>query len=109
WEEGTRHALYTPPLNLARERSLDGTWARVGSGESVHFGWTAINEDDVRVTAEPELKGWGAGWVIDILGFKPAPGNVGPVLPTPWGFVTSAVSSGPQPQFCAIYADFPLK
>ncbi|HLX64264.1 MAG TPA: hypothetical protein VKX17_23530 [Planctomycetota bacterium] len=103
-KEEIEFSFVVPPMGLQRARSLDGRWARVGP---VHFGWTSITEDDVRLVAEPELKGWRAGWVIDMLGFRPSPGNVGPVLPTPWGFASCAVTHGSKPDLCVIYADFP--
>ena len=90
--------------HLARSRALDGSWVRVGAQDGgMRWSWCGVGDDSVSFVAEPNQGAWDSDMIENMLGFRPGPNDVGPVVPTPWGLATCAVSGD---MFNLIYMDF---
>ncbi|MEI6233871.1 MAG: hypothetical protein WCT04_12510 [Planctomycetota bacterium] len=88
----------------ARSRALDGSWVRIGSRASgTRWSWCAVGDDAVSFSVDPNQVGWDSEQLEKKLGFWPGPNDVGPVIPTPWGLATCALSGE---TMNLIYLDF---
>ena len=90
------------------QHAIDGAWIR--TGEKVRWGW--CGEEVVRLSSDPAPIGWSDEALMNEAGIRPVAEQIGPLVPTRWGFAAVVSERGVpgRPDAIAIvYFDFPTK
>ncbi len=88
------------------QRALDGAWVRTGA--KVRWGW--CGDEAVRLSSDPAPIGWSDEALMAEAGVKPVAEQIGPLIPTRWGFVAvvaERAGAGKPDAIVLVYFDFP--